>query len=147
MNLALLLTHAAATLFMVGLIWFVQVVHYPLAGRVGEGTFAAYQQAHMARTAWVVGPPMLAELATTAVLLVHRPAGIPTWVPWAGAALLAVVWGATAVFQVPLHTALTGGLDPERVARLVATNWIRTAGWTLRGALALGCIAWAWEAR
>ncbi|MFY0528690.1 hypothetical protein ACN28I_37835 [Archangium gephyra] len=29
-----LLAHAAATLFMVGLIWFVQVVHYPLFSRV-----------------------------------------------------------------------------------------------------------------
>jgi hypothetical protein len=38
----LLLAHAAATLFMVGVIWFVQLVHYPLfaasAGRVSPPT-------------------------------------------------------------------------------------------------------------
>lgn len=147
MSLALLLVHTAATAFMVGLIWFVQIVHYPLAGQVGAGGFAAYQQAHMARTAWVVGPPMLTELAATALLLVHRPPGIPAWAPWAGAALLVVVWGSTALLQVPLHGSLAAGLDPERVARLVGTNWIRTVGWSLRGMLALGCIAWAWEAR
>ena len=35
-DVLLLLLHAAATLFMTGLIWFVQVVHYPLFARVGE---------------------------------------------------------------------------------------------------------------
>lgn len=35
----LLYLHAGATLFMTGLIWFVQVVHYPLFLRVGEGNF------------------------------------------------------------------------------------------------------------
>lgn len=32
---ALLLVHAAATWAMVGLVWFVQVVHYPLFAQVG----------------------------------------------------------------------------------------------------------------
>ncbi len=41
MNLAsindwLLFVHAAMTLFMVGVIWFVQIVHYPLFRGVGE---------------------------------------------------------------------------------------------------------------
>ena len=31
----LLLVHAASTLFMAGVIWFVQVVHYPLMASVG----------------------------------------------------------------------------------------------------------------
>ncbi len=35
----LLLGHVGATLFMVGLIWFVQVVHYPLFGHVGGEGF------------------------------------------------------------------------------------------------------------
>lgn len=147
MNLPLLLVHAAATLTMVGLIWFVQVVHYPLAAQVGDAAFVAYQKAHMARTSWVVGPPMLAELATTTLLLVHRPPGVPAWAPWVGAGLLALVWASTAVFQVPLHSALTSGLDLDRVGRLVATNWIRTVGWSLRGGLALAFLHWAWEAR
>lgn len=43
---ALLITHAAATLWMTGLIWFVQVVHYPLFALVGSTGFAAYESAH-----------------------------------------------------------------------------------------------------
>ena len=37
----ILLGHLAATLFMVGVIWFVQVVHYPLFAKVGATAFAA----------------------------------------------------------------------------------------------------------
>ena len=33
----LLLLHAGATFFMCGLIWFVQIVHYPLFAQVGSG--------------------------------------------------------------------------------------------------------------
>ena len=73
---AVLLLHLAATLFMVGLIWFVQVVHYPLMGSVGRPEFVAYERKHTRRTAWVVGPPMLIELATGILLLWVRPSGI-----------------------------------------------------------------------
>ena len=68
-SLTLLLCHAAATLFMVGLIWFVQRVHYPLLSGVGSREFATYEQAHVGRTFPVVGPPMVLEAATAAALV------------------------------------------------------------------------------
>jgi hypothetical protein len=37
---AVLLTCVASTLFMTGLSWFVQVVHYPLFAAVGPDAFA-----------------------------------------------------------------------------------------------------------
>ena len=48
--------HAAATLYMTGLIWFVQVVHYPLMGLTGKAEFSAYEQRHTLLTTWVVAP-------------------------------------------------------------------------------------------
>ncbi len=140
--MTLLLANAASTLFMVGLIWFVQVVHYPLAGAVGADAFVAYQRAHMARTSWVVGLPMLVELLTTILLIWTPPAGVSAWMPWVGGALLAAVWMSTAVFQVPTHEILLGGLEAEKVRFLVQTNWIRTVGWSLRGGI---CVWMLWE--
>lgn len=60
----LLLAHAAATWAMVGLIWFVQVVHYPLFAAVDAAESPVYARLHQRRTTWVVGPPMLVERAT-----------------------------------------------------------------------------------
>lgn len=138
-----LLVHAAATLFMTGLIWFVQVVHYPLASQVGAEAFPAYQAAHMRLTGLVVGPPMLLELAATGWLLVARPDGVPAGAVWVGAALLGVVWGSTALLQVPAHSTLLAGLDLAAVERLVAGNWVRTLAWSARAGLALAMISWA----
>jgi hypothetical protein len=54
-----LLAHLAVTLFMVGMIWFVKVVHYPLFAKVGPEGFTLYSKAHSHLTGYAVGPPML----------------------------------------------------------------------------------------
>lgn len=130
--------HLAATLYMVGLVWFVQRVHYPLFARVGPEAFREYERDHIARTGPVVGPPMLLELASALALLVARPEGVSPAAVWTGAGLLAVVWASTVFLQVPRHTRLREGFDARVLRELVATNWIRTAAWTLRGGLAIG---------
>jgi len=137
----LLLAHLAATLVMVGVIWFVQAVHYPLFAAVGEAGWEAYAEEHVRRTGRVVGPPMLVEGATAALLLVWRPASVPAGWAWAGGALLAAIWLSTAFLQVPRHRRLGGGFHPAAARTLVATNWLRTVAWTVRGLLALAMVA------
>ena len=132
-----LMLHLATTLFMVGVIWFVQVVHYPLLALVGRAESAAYVQAHARRTAWVVGPPMLLELATGMILLWVRPAGVSLTQVLVGAALLVVVWTSTLLVQVPCHEQLSRAFESGIHRRLVETNWVRTAAWSMRGLLAL----------
>ena len=69
MNLAdwTVFVHAFATVAMTGLIWFVQVVHYPLFARVGEEGFHAYEAAHARATSRVVAPLMLGEVGTARI--------------------------------------------------------------------------------
>lgn len=133
---AVLLVHAGATCFMAGLIWFVQVVHYPLLARVATDHFAGYARAHQARTTGVVAPVMLVEAATAVAIAVSPPGGAPA-VAWIALALLAIVWLSTALIQVPCHRQLEAGFAMSAHRRLVASNWIRTIGWTARAAIAL----------
>lgn len=132
-----LLVHVGATLFMVGLIWFVQIVHYPLFGRVGRDGFADYSLAHSRLTGLVVGPPMLVEAGTAAALVARPPGGLPLWLPLMGLVLLAAVWLSTAFLQSPQHGVLGRGFVPASHRFLVASNWIRTVCWTGRGILVL----------
>lgn len=141
--MTILLANAVATLFMTGLIWFVQVVHYPLFAAVGSAEFPAYSRAHQSLTTFVVGPPMLVEAVTAAILVFARPAGIPAWLAWTGLALVAVIWASTAALQVPAHGRLSSGFVAETGAFLVSSNWIRTIGWSLRGAVV---VAMLWHA-
>lgn len=81
---------------------------------------------------------MVIELVTAVWLVLDRPAAFPPWAVVAGALLVGVLWASTAFVQVPLHTALSAGpFDAEAHARLVATNWIRTAAWSVRAGLVL----------
>ncbi len=136
MNWVVLL-QLASTLFMTGLIWFVQVVHYPLFAEVGREQFARYEALHTVQTGWVVMPVMLAELASAVLLVANPPAAVGRVVPLIALALLGVVWLTTAVFSVPAHGTLGGGFVEAAHRSLVTTNWIRTAGWTARAALVL----------
>ncbi len=135
---ALLLVQAAATAYMTGLIWFVQVVHYPLLEAVPAPALPAYEIRHQRLTTWVVAPPMLLELLTAVAAIGWRPAGVPALWAWAGVTLLGVIWASTAFVQVPLHESLEKAHDAGRLRSLVASNWIRTIAWTARALL----VAW-----
>jgi len=132
-----LLLHIAATGMMIGVIWFVQIVHYPMFSMVGRSGFAAYEAVHSRRTTFVVMLPMLVELATGIYLVLRPPPGFPRGALWAGLALIGVIWLSTALLQVPQHGVLEGGFDARAHRILVATNWVRTVGWSARGVLLL----------
>lgn len=134
----ILILHAAATWYMVGLIWMVQVVHYPLFAWVGEDRFERYESEHQARTTWVVLPPMLVELATAAWLSWRPPLGISVAETGVGAALVALIWASTFFLQVPEHARLERAWNDRAHRRLVVTNWLRTIAWSARGLL----VAW-----
>jgi hypothetical protein len=125
--------HTGASFFMMGLIWFVQVVHYPLMVRVGSASFTWYHFGHTRRTSWVVILPMLIELSTGVWL--WASGAITHKLFEASLALLALVWMTTFLIQVPLHHGLSKGYDKALLDRLILSNWIRTALWTARAVL------------
>jgi hypothetical protein len=134
-----LVLNLAATWYMTGLIWFVQLVHYAQFPLVGEPGFAAYHRRHTRFTTLAVGPAMLVEAATAAALIAWRPPAVAAWVAWVGVALVGGLWASTALVQVPRHDVLARGFDPAACRSLTRTNWARTAGWTARAVL----MAWA----
>jgi hypothetical protein len=133
----LLLSQVAATLVMVGVIWFVQIVHYPLMARVPASEFTAFEREHQNRTTVVVAPTMLVEAFSAAVLLAVPLPGTDPIFPAVGISLLAVIWLSTVLVQVPLHARLEKGFDTKTHRLLVLSNWLRTIAWTGRGILSL----------
>lgn len=132
-----LLAQAAVSCFLAGLIWTIQLVHYPLMAKVGAQGFAEYERLHSNAITPLVGPAMLAEAALAGLLLLHRPTFIPAWLAWVGAALVALIWAVTFFVSVPCHAVLANGFDGQTHARLVDTNWLRTLAWTARAGLAV----------
>ena len=132
---SLLMAQAVSTLSMVGLIWFVQIVHYPLFDSVGKEEFAKYEQRHQQRTGFVVIPFMLVEATSSVFLVIWPPERIALPVAWLGLALTAFIWAMTFFVQVPAHERLASSFDASIHRRLVRSNWFRTMGWSARGVL------------
>ena len=128
-----LVAHSAATLVMVGVIWFVQVVHYPLLSVVPPESASTVALDHQRRTGWVVAAPMTIEGVTTLWLLADAPDAVTWWLPWFGAVLLAVALGCTVLLSVPRHARMAESPDVRVGRELVLTNWPRTFAWTGRG--------------
>jgi len=141
MNRALLLLQLATTLPLAGLIWTIQVVHYPLFAAVSPARFAAYHADHSRLIALLVMPLMCVELLAALATFRWPDDGLPRWFGAAMLALVGVAWATTALGSVPAHGQLAQGFDASAHARLVHTNWLRTLAWTARSALLLWAVA------
>lgn len=113
---------------MTGLIWMVQLVHYPSFPYVDQQKFGAFHAFHSQTITWIVMPVMVVELAL-AVLLVTKSPDLFWKFNLAG---LVLIWLATASLSVPIHNQLAIAPTEALAARLVWTNWPRTILWSLR---------------
>ena len=57
-----------STLMLAGLIWTIQLLHYPLLLKVAPADFVAYEASHCTRIAWLVAPLMCTELLSSFAL-------------------------------------------------------------------------------
>ena len=133
----LLLLNFAAAVYLTGLIWTVQVVHYPSFGLVPKAAWEAFHAAHTRRMSYVVLGPMVAELALAGWLAWAGRGVLPGGAGWWSLALVGLVWAATFFISVPFHNRLGAGYDYVAIDGLIRTNWLRTVFWTAR-ALLLG---------
>lgn len=127
----------ASSGFMAGLVWYVQLVHYPSFHFLTDRMYAFHKQ-HVKRTGWIVMPVMLIELGTSALLLYLLPVD---WLNVTQFGMVVILWISTFLIQVPLHNKI-GAADSieeieETINTLIQTNWLRTLLWSGRAALLL----------
>ena len=124
-----LLVAAALT----GLIWTIQLVHYPLFALVGADAWPRYEAEHQRRITRLVLPLMLANLALgVSVFLANR-----SWLAGVNGALAITVFAATGLVFAPMHAALQHRAGEAAITRLLRANWARTAAWTIQVVVAL----------
>ena len=140
----LILSQWLTTGFMTGLIWFVQIVHYPIYVHVGSEKMREYQEFHIRRTTLVVFPAMVLELLGGSLLLVREWQDTAQQPALWGFILLGVIWLSTLLLQIPNHgkigtarsvTEESKSSELIAIRALVKSNWIRTYAWSGRLAL------------
>ena len=131
---ALVGINLAAALFLTGLSWFLQVVHFPLLRRLDRREFPSYAALHQRNNTLLMTPPMLIEMITAAWLLVATPTGLRHQDLFHLFLLLVAIWLITFLRHIPLHRRLLQGYNAEILRTLERWNWIRTSCWTARAA-------------
>ena len=128
--------HLLTCLLLTGLIWTVQLVHYPAFRFIDKERFTEYAKFHQFRISLFVVPLMLIEL-TSGALLAFSNFTLENGI---NITILAVIWAVTVFISMPCHKKLQEGHNEWVIDRLVLTNWIRTVGWTLRSAALIAVI-------
>ncbi|GDX25926.1 hypothetical protein LBMAG12_03000 [Actinomycetes bacterium] len=133
---------------MVGLIWTIHVVHYPLFAYVGESTYIPFQAEHVNRIGKLLLLPWLTEGVTLLGLLLlaflgkHQNLRLPVFLNGIGMAIALVISG---VWSAPAHGELSDGFIQSVHDRLMTANLARTLAWTLCGISAVWLVARQWS--
>ncbi len=135
MDKLVLLANLVVGAYLTGLIWTIQVVHYPLFEMADRANFSAFEAAHSLRISGIVLVPMLLELVLSGLFLGSSLKEVPFWCPWVCAVLVGVVWLSTFFLQVPQHSILSAGFNAQAHQILVSSNWIRTIAWSVKTCL------------
>ena len=120
--------HFLSTSLMVGIIWVIQLLHYPTFHFIKKSDYVEFQHFHMQRISFIVVPAMILELLSAFMLVYYIRSSLLT----VCLIILLVIWLITFVFFTKLHQSLLGGYDKIIVDKLVQINWARTILWSLR---------------
>ena len=114
---------------LTGVIWTIQIVHYPSFHYIDKLSFTNFHNFHERRISIIVMPLMLIELITSIALYIHNMWSI---IFALNLLIVGLIWCSTFFVQVPIHSILSEKKDKNLIEKLVNTNWIRTFLWSTR---------------
>lgn len=113
-----------------GLIWCVQLVHYPFFLRSDQRNFVEHIGFHKFQISLIVVPLMTIELITSGILA-FQSVTLQNWHIF-GFVTVVLIWIVTFLVLVPLHGKLSDGYDEATIQSLIKSNWIRTILWSTK---------------
>ena len=133
-----LIIHFFLTSIMVGVIWVIQLVHYPSFRFIDREEYISFQNFHMGSISFIVMPVMIFEILSGLLLILY----VDNFelLLEISFLLLLIIWLVTALFFAQIHQKLSKGYNVNLVRRLVNLNWIRTSLWTMRAFLIAYCL-------
>ncbi len=121
-------TRIATDSAMAVLIWLVQLIIYPAFHSIESARFTEWHRKYMKTISIFVIPLMLMQAGCIGLQLREKPDAAT--LAAAGSVLLA--WLITFGISAPCHRQLQHeGKDETVIRRLISTNWLRTACWSL----------------
>lgn len=140
-SLALMLGWSLLSFWVLGQIWLVQVVVYPLFAKVGGPDYVGYHRFYSRRIPLPVIVPGFASFLLPVALAFYGP-DVPGWMTTANIASGIVGLLVTVLMEIPRHARLErAGKNDKVIAELVRYNWPRTLSITVQAAVTMAMLA------
>jgi hypothetical protein len=120
-----LIAWASLVFWVLGQIWFGQIVVYPLFALVGEAEYTRYHTFYSSRIPLPVIIPGFASFLFPLPLAVLGPA-LPAWMTLANLGCGVVGLLVTVLLEIPRHARLARKRDASMIDELIRYNWPRT---------------------
>lgn len=131
MAIVLLLACLSLNIYLTGITWFLQVIHFPLFESVGLNQFHDYHRKFFQKKQFLVLLPSLAATLGALILLWIKPWGTNMTFVKINLGFMLVSLVATVFLVEPLHKILSShGYSDKAIRQLTRVNWIRTLAWT-----------------
>ena len=101
---AILIYHIVFCSIMVGVIWLIQLVHYPAFHFIKLNEYILFQKFHMDRISIIVIPAMSVELLSGVLIFIYHPKSID-YFP-ISMIILIMIWLITAAYFAKSHQSL-----------------------------------------
>ncbi len=125
----LIVLHIVSTSIMVGVIWVMQLLHYPALLYVKNETFRQFQNFHMTKISIIVVPIMLIELVSGFIIYLQ---GERSFEFLASFVLMIILWIMTGLIFTKFHSKLRKSKDIRIINKMIFLNWYRTLFWSMR---------------
>ena len=121
---------------MCGLIWTIQIVHYPFFKFINNQDFYKAHIFHQQKISFIVVPLMLIELSTGIyILYLYLESNFLFY--FINLLIIFIIWATTFFIMVPIHKTLLLNNSIKNIKKLIFFNWIRTISWSLKSILLL----------
>jgi hypothetical protein len=131
-NYEMLVIHIVATAIMVGVIWVIQLVHYPSFYFIKQKNYKSFQNFHMKNITYIVFPIMSIELFSGFFLVLIFEDSKILSVLYFSLFFLLSNWALTGIIFTRLHSELLEGYNKLIIKNMIKWNWIRTLFWSIR---------------
>jgi hypothetical protein len=117
-----------ASFSMFGLIWTIQLVHYPSFSYINKDLSLIFQHFHQRRISYIVAPLMLIEIFLSGYF--YFSSNSDFWL--IQFCLVCIIWLYTFFISIPSHNKLDKNYSSKSLNFLVKANWLRTTLWSLK---------------
>lgn len=132
----LVVAHLCFACAACAVIWFVQLVHYPLYAEIDADHFAQYHAGHLKRARWMLAPVFLGECALAIGLVAWVDVAQARWA-WGGLVAYGLGMVLTVTTIEACYRRLNRGFDVDAWRGLLRWNWARVVLWSARVGVAL----------